>query len=123
MPIAFDFADDQSVVPRDPKLILVGSGDEAEIEAYLSTHVRWNGKCMYDSITNSAWRQIPVSYIMTAQDSTVPVHYQQSMVDGMRSEGREVKTVQIDTGHSPNLTKTEEVVDAINDAIGWKPTR
>jgi len=124
MPIAFDFADDGTVVPRDSKLILVGAhDDDAETDAYLATLVRWNGKCMYDCITNAAWKHIPVSYILTAQDFTVPVHYQQSMVDAIHGEGREVKTIQIDTGHSPNLTKTKEVVDAINDIIGWTPTK
>jgi len=125
MPMAFDFADDGTVVPRDSKLILVGSpdgteSDEAEIDAFLATLVRWNGKCMYDSITNTAWRHIPIAYILTKQDFTVPFHYQQSMVDALRSQGRAVKTIELDAGHSPNLTKTKEVVDAINDVTGWK---
>ena len=126
MPLAFDFADDGTVVPRDSKLILVGppgdtERDEAEIDAYVATLVRWNGKCMYDTITNTAWRYIPVAYILTNQDFTVPVHYQQSMVDSLRSQGREVKTFELDAGHAPNLTKTNEVVNAINEATGWKP--
>jgi len=63
MPIAFDFADDKTVLCRDPKAQLIGeiAGDrEAEVEPYLASLVRWNGQCMYDSISHCAWRQVPV---------------------------------------------------------------
>lgn len=52
IPLAFDFADD-SCVDRDPKALLVGPGVEgAEAEAYVSSLVRWNGKCMYQEVTH-----------------------------------------------------------------------
>ncbi|TVY30662.1 hypothetical protein LHYA1_G001154 [Lachnellula hyalina] len=123
MPIAFDFADDGSVVPRDPQTILIGPSDDEEVDPYLATLVRWNGKCMHDSITHCAWRHIPVTYLSTTQDFTIPVHYQESMVDVIRGQGVEVQAIQIESGHCPNLTKTNEVVDAINNAIGWTPTK
>lgn len=47
VPLAFDFADDDTCLSRDPKSLIVGPGDEAEVEAYLKIFVRWNGKCMY----------------------------------------------------------------------------
>jgi hypothetical protein len=50
---------------------------------------------------------------------TIPIHYQQSMVDVMRSEGREVNTIQLNASSChPNLTKTKEVVDTANEAVG-----
>jgi len=58
-PIAFNFADDGTVVPRDSKLILFGppketERDEAEIDVYITTLVCWNGMCMYNTIINTA---------------------------------------------------------------------
>ena len=48
LPLAFDFADDDSCLNRDPKTLLVGPGiDDAEAEMYVSSLVRWNGKSMY----------------------------------------------------------------------------
>ncbi|KAK8018090.1 alpha/beta-hydrolase [Apiospora marii] len=107
LPLAFDFDEqDNSVVCRDPKLSLVGDGagadaDDAEVEAYLASLVRWNGTCMYQSISQCAWREAPVTYIYTSGDMTVPLDYQKSMVETMRKEGREVATMELSTGHCP----------------------
>ncbi|KAK8084901.1 alpha/beta-hydrolase [Apiospora hydei] len=120
MPVAFDFdAEDNTVVCRQPKATLIGDGqegeaDEAEIEAYLSNLVRWNGTCMYQPISHCAWREIPVSYIYTSGDGTLPLVYQESMVETLRKEGRDVATVELSTGHCPNLTKAKEVADVIS---------
>lgn len=118
MPLVFDFADDGTVICRDPKMIIVGSGsDETEIDAYVSKFLVWNGKCMYGNIEHAAWRYIPVSYIMATEDMSVPLRYQQTIVDYLRAQGRDIKTFEIQSGHCPNLTKTAEVVDAINEVV------
>ncbi|KAL7628403.1 hypothetical protein AAE478_002605 [Parahypoxylon ruwenzoriense] len=118
MPVAFDFSEDDSCLSRDPKTLLVGEGAEpAELETYLSSMVRWNGKCMYQEISRCAWREIPVTYIYTTKDMTVPLDYQKFMVEKMQAEGREVQTVELETGHCPNLTMTKELVAAV-DALG-----
>ena len=76
MPLAFDFADDMSCVSRDPKTLLIGENDlpTAEVEECLASLVRWNGQAMYQPLTTprAAWRDIPVTYIHTAKDMTVP---------------------------------------------------
>lgn len=115
LPLAFDFADDQSVISRDPKTLIIGPGaEEKEVEEYVNSMIRWNGKCMYQEIEYCAWREIPVSYIYTTQDMTVPLDYQKSMVEGMRKAGREVQTYELEAGHCPNLTMTREIVDIVN---------
>ncbi|RYP66882.1 hypothetical protein DL771_007539 [Monosporascus sp. 5C6A] len=117
LPIAIDFAEDDSCLNRDPKAQLVGEGADAdEVDAYLSSLVRWNGKCMYQEIEKCAWREIPLAYIYTSADMTVPLEYQKDMVQKIEAEGQRVETVELATGHCPNLTMTKEVVDAIN---GW----
>ena len=114
LPLAFDFADDNSCVDRDPKNLLIGPGiDDAEVEIYVSSPVRWNGKSMYQKVALCAWREIPVTYIYTSQDMRVPLDYQKSMVEHMRAEGQVVHTVELATGHCPNLTMTKEVVDVV----------
>ncbi|PVH91943.1 alpha/beta-hydrolase [Periconia macrospinosa] len=120
MPLAFDFADDKTVVSRDPKLLLVGGTTlpEAEVDAYINTFVRWNGQCMYDKISEAAWKGIPTSYIYTTQDMTVPLDYQKSMVEIMRKGGREVRTFEVESGHCPNFSATSSVVDAVKEILG-----
>lgn len=118
IPLAFDFADDDTCVNRDPKMLLIGPGVEnEEAEAYVSTLVRWNGKTMYEPLSHCAWKEIPVTYIYTTQDMTVPFDYQKSMVQNLQSVGREVQTIELETGHCPNLTMTKEVVDAIENSV------
>ncbi len=103
---------------RDPKALLVGPGfEDAEAEAYVESLGRWNGRCMYQEVAQCAWREIPVTYIYTGRDMTVPLEYQKSMVDLMKAEGREVQTFELETGHCPNVTKTEEVVGIINEVV------
>ena len=120
LPLAFDFADDDSCVNRDPKNLLLGSDiEDVEAEAYVSSLVRWNGKSMYQAITHCSWREIPVTYIYTSQDMTVPLDYQKSMVERMQAEGQTVDTSLLATGHCPNLTMTQEVVDIVTHvAVG-----
>jgi pimeloyl-ACP methyl ester carboxylesterase len=116
IPLAFDFADDGTCVHRDPKALIVGPwAEEAELEGFVSTMQRWNGGAMSEPLTNCAWKEIPVSYIHTTLDMTVPWDYQKSFAEGMKAQGKEVKTFELETGHSPQFTKTKEVVDIINE--------
>ncbi|KAK8003059.1 kinase-like domain-containing protein [Apiospora arundinis] len=118
LPLAFDFdKKDNSVVCRDPKMTLIGDGagaEESEIQSYLASLVRWNGTCMYQPIAQCAWREVPVTYVYTSGDMTVPLDYQTSMVEMMKKEGREATTVELSTGHCPNLTKAKVVADVIS---------
>lgn len=120
MPLAFDFADDKTCVSRDPKTLLVGETalPDAEVDEYLASLVRWNGQCMYQPLSTprAAWRDIPVTYIHTTRDMTVPFDYQRFFVETMRKEGVAVQTATLETGHCPNLTAAKEVTDIV-DAV------
>lgn len=120
IPVSFGFDEDQSCVPNYPKEGLVGEQyanrvDQEELEAYIASLARWNGKCMYMPIENTpAWRdEVRISYIYTSGDLTIPVEYQKSMVQYMEKEGKAVQTIELDAGHSPSLTATKAVVDAV----------
>lgn len=118
VPLAFDFADDGTAVSRDPKTLIIGPGtDDKEVEGYLKTWNRWHGNCMYHANEHAAWREIPVAYIKTTADMTVPVHYQQHFIEEMEKAGRKVQTFELATGHCPNLTATDGVVDAVNKVV------
>lgn len=121
MPLAFDFADDKSCVSRDPRTLLVGETDlpDTEVNEYLAGLVRWNGQCMYQplSTVRAAWREIPVTYIHTTRDMTVPFEYQNWFVEKMRKEGVSVQTATVQTGHCPNLTAAKEVADIVEAVV------
>lgn len=95
-------------VLADPKSLIVGPGSyaEAELEKYVGTFVHWNGRVMYEPLEHCAWREIPVAYVYTTADMTVPHEYQKSFVQGIEREGLKVRTFELVTGHCPNFTAT-----------------
>lgn len=120
VPLAFDIPEDSSCVSRDPKTLIVTpkpEDDIAEVEKYISTFKRWNAQCMYQPIQYTAWAEIPVSYIYTTNDMTVPFNYQKSFVETLEKKGLKVQTFELETGHCPNFTATEEVVNAVKKVV------
>lgn len=122
MPIVFSFADneDGSGIIRDAKLAFVGPYPEemeAEVNEYVETLVYFNGKSMHDPIDHAAWREIPVAYIYTKNDMSLPLDYQKAYVEEMKSAGRDVQTFELDTAHAPQLTAVGDVVDIVNKLV------
>ncbi|KAI1082008.1 Alpha/beta hydrolase fold-1 [Whalleya microplaca] len=118
VPLVFDFAEDGTCLFRDPKGLLVGPGpDDKAIDEYVATFVRWNGKCMYQPSQFAAWREIPVAYIYTTLDTTVPFSYQKGFVEGLEKEGCKVQSFELATNHCPNFTSTGGVADSVNKVI------
>ncbi|KAK7742226.1 hypothetical protein SLS62_010777, partial [Diatrype stigma] len=120
MPLVFDMAEDQTVVPRDPRMLfgLRGPGvEDAEVEDYIKTLCRWHGKAMFQPLEHAAWREIPVVYIHTTSDISIPTVEQQNMVKTLEEAGRKVQSFTVESGHCPNFIATQGVVDAINKAL------
>lgn len=114
LPIAIDFADDGTCVHRNPKDILIGSGlPEEELERCVESLGRWNGNAVHQPIKHCAWREIPVSYIYTLDDVSLPMQYQKDMVEGMKAAGRDVRTFDLQAGHGLMMTKPEALATII----------
>lgn len=119
LPLAFDVAEDETAVLRDPGAAFVDPGvDTAEAGAYLSTLVRWNLHALFQPIRHAAWRDIsPVAYIYTTADLLVPLHYQQSIVEDVAKEGVKMQTFELNTGHCPHLSDPQGVVDIVKKVL------
>ncbi|KAI0490361.1 alpha/beta-hydrolase [Xylaria cf. heliscus] len=116
---AYEVAEDMSIVSRSPREELLGDWDnEAEADWYTSSLKVWNGNAMYERIERCAWREMPVTYVHTAKDNSIPLAAQESMVERLRAEGADVKTVTLETGHSPHFTMASEVADIISRVAG-----
>ncbi|KAF7956085.1 hypothetical protein EAE96_005006 [Botrytis aclada] len=124
IPIVFKIAEDGTQVHSDPRALLIGSNPkdkvtEEEIEEYISTLSRWNGNAMYQPLKDrAAWRDIDMSYVVTKMDKTVFVNYQLDMLEAVKKEGKEVKVWELETGHSPALTMTDELVEIVLEVAG-----
>ncbi|KAL4766872.1 alpha/beta-hydrolase [Aspergillus nidulans var. acristatus] len=125
IPIAFDFADDGTVLDRDPKNLLVGPGlSDSELEEFVDSLVVWNGSAMYQDIENCAWREdVGVSYVCTSNDMTVPLKYQQVMIERMMEAGKDVEAFQLETGHCPQITLPRELGDIVSGIVSAEEQR
>ncbi|RAL06807.1 alpha/beta hydrolase [Aspergillus homomorphus CBS 101889] len=117
MPLAFDFAKDQTVMSRDFKKLIVGPGrPDDETDAYIAAFRPHNGKAWYDKIQHCAWREVPrITYIQTTLDMNVPIHYQKKMVETLEKEGKQVTACELETGHCPTFTMPEEVAKIVHE--------
>ncbi|KAF7939178.1 uncharacterized protein EAE97_007259 [Botrytis byssoidea] len=124
IPVVFTIAEDGTHVHSDPRTLLIGSNPddkvtEAEIEEYISNLSRWNGNAMYQPLKDrAAWRVIETSYVITKMDMTVFLDFQVSMLEAVKKEGKEVRVWELETGHSPTLTMTDELVKIILEVAG-----
>ncbi|KAI1424752.1 alpha/beta-hydrolase [Xylaria sp. FL1777] len=120
IPLAYDIAEDMITVERSPRERLLGPwDDEAEAEKYVSNFKIWNGNAMYQKIERCAWREIPITYIYTSEDTCLPLIYQESMVERLRAEHIDVKTETLASGHSPQFTMPKEVADIVRRTAGF----
>jgi len=63
----------------------------------------------------AGWQHVPVWMLITTEDKALPVEAQKMFV-GMVEDSADVTVREIATGHSPMLSKAEEVVDFILEA-------
>ncbi|RAL15143.1 alpha/beta hydrolase [Aspergillus homomorphus CBS 101889] len=96
--------------------LVIGPGLQGpELDAYVADLVPWNAQAMYQITTAAAWRDIPVSYIMTMQDKMMSIDYQKKMVEGARAEGREVELFEVQSSRIPHAESTAEIVDIVHE--------
>ncbi|KAL4937772.1 hypothetical protein BDV06DRAFT_232365 [Aspergillus oleicola] len=120
---AFIIANDGTVEYREVRERMIGPGlSEEVVESYVARLKPWNGQGLYQEIRAVAWRNIPVSYILTLQDKLMPVAYQNAMVAGLRSAGVEVEAFELETGHCPHATMTGKVVEILH-AVASRETK
>ncbi|OJZ89217.1 hypothetical protein ASPFODRAFT_129226 [Aspergillus luchuensis CBS 106.47] len=122
MDVAFDFADDRTCLPRDSSILVVGPTQRSDEEtaAYFSTLKRWNGKGFDGKLQHVAWRPeeggIPnIAYICAKHDMTVPYDYQKGFIKTMQDAGCQVRTWELESGHSSMFTQCDEVVKIVHE--------
>jgi len=67
-------------------------------------------------LTNDAYTALPCAYLVTENDKALPPAYQDGMV-AMQNQrpGVDMTVYRCPSGHSPHLTWTEGLVEAVSD--------
>ncbi|KAI5463581.1 Alpha/beta hydrolase fold-1 [Mariannaea sp. PMI_226] len=68
-------------------------------------------------ITYDGWKEVPVWYLVTKDDKALPAEVQKMFVKDAQAAGGDVTQREIDTSHSPMLSKPEETADIIVEAV------
>ena len=66
-----------------------------------------------DPVTQVAYGEVPVSYIVCENDMIVAPDVQRKFVKVLEEANKHVHAVSFDCGHCPNFSKPEEVVEVL----------
>ena len=108
-----DNAPDGSTFPKDPVQLFFGDVNKETVDEALLHLVRSPMSAFTSETKGSTWRSVPVTYIFTQQDYSVPRVYQDIMVDKIRKEGVVLRTEDYETSHSIFITKQQEMVQMV----------
>ncbi|KAM0183737.1 hypothetical protein ACHAPF_000179 [Botrytis cinerea] len=110
--------DDGSTSPSNPSLLFLRGVEQDIVDKELPNLVRSSMPAFETKTKGDAWRRVPVTYILTQQDYSVPRPYQDLMLEKVKSEGVVLKTEDYETFYSVFITKEKEIVDAVVVAAG-----
>ena len=68
-------------------------------------------------VTNPGYLYLQSLYIDSINDETCPSSTHKLMIQAARDSGAEVRSVEVDAGHSPYLSRTEEMVKLMTEFI------
>ncbi|KAM3068140.1 hypothetical protein ACMFMG_011190 [Clarireedia jacksonii] len=65
----------------------------------------------------SGWLDVPVLYLMTVEDKALPIQAQRMMGQAALDAGAKITMREIESSHSPMLSRPKETVEVILDAV------
>ena len=109
--------EDGSTFPRNPAEMFYNGAEPKLVEAMLPHLVRHSMESLKVEAKCRSWQNVPVTYVRTLRDNSVPTMYQDMMLDQIKKEGIEIRVETYDTNHSIFLTKQKEIVELIIKVI------
>lgn len=109
-------ADDGSTFPVDPVLLFLGGVDQDRVQEALVHLVRSPMAAFMAPTEGDAWRRVPVTYVLTQEDYSVPRVYQDIMIRKVQEDGVKPRLLDYKTAHSIFLTMEEEMVKVVQEA-------
>ncbi|GAB0136171.1 hypothetical protein EsDP_00004483 [Epichloe bromicola] len=108
--------DGLEVNPDTPEHIFYNDVPEDKVGQLVRQLKPQSYRVMHSPLTFAAWKHVPCTYLYCSRDNAIPPEIQKMMVEGTAA-GYGIRTDEIDAGHSPHLTKPNEVAESIAKAI------
>jgi hypothetical protein len=87
-----------------------------EGEAWIKRFTCHSAVSFAGELTHAGYKDIPVSYLLCEEDVCIPVRIQREEVELIEKvSGKKVDITSINTGHCPNASALEKVIDWILD--------
>ncbi|KAF2801360.1 alpha/beta-hydrolase [Mytilinidion resinicola] len=94
---------------------------EAEGQAWVRKFENHSAVTFAGELTHPGYADVEISWLMCKEDKTIPPSFQQGFIDGIeKATGRKVVVDGIETGHCPNASAPEKVVEWIKKAAQEK---
>ncbi|KAF2489457.1 alpha/beta-hydrolase [Lophium mytilinum] len=94
---------------------------EAEGQAWARKFENHSAVTFAGELTYPGYEDVEISWLICKNDKTVPPSFQQGFIDGIeKATGKKVVVDEIDTGHCPNASAPEKVVEWIKKAAQEK---
>lgn len=102
----------------DPRELFYHDLSQEEGDFWVSKLTKQSIKSLSEGGEHSyaGWKDVPCWYLATGQDRGLPVQAQNMMVEMARGAGADVSVREVDSSHSPMLSKPKETADFLMDA-------
>lgn len=107
---------------HDPALsapIIFSDLPKDEGEAWMRKFPTHSAASFAGALTYAGYKGVPVSYLVCEDDKCIPVKNQREGIEVIeKASGKKVEVTSITSGHCPNATQPQKVVDWILDVAG-----
>lgn len=104
------------VLPDNPQKIFYNDLPEEKAQDLVKQIKPQSYQVMHSKLSYAAWKHVPCTYLYCSRDMAIPLEVQKMMVNETAG-GVDMRTDEIDAGHSPFLSKPREMAESIIKAI------
>lgn len=111
---------DWSFTAIDPRLHFYHDLPEDEADYYASKLRKQSTKAFSEGgeAAYAGWKDVPVWYLAALDDKGLPIEAQRAFVQSAKDEGGDIVLREVQSSHSPMLSKPAEVVQIVLEALG-----
>ncbi|KAI9723534.1 MAG: hypothetical protein M1828_004130 [Chrysothrix sp. TS-e1954] len=102
-------ADDGTSTVDNPRSLFYNDLDQEVAMRYADMLVPHSVQGFTVQVTGTPWKNTPTSYVYCSEDNAIPLAWQQKQVKAAKQQGSDIQEFHLKSGHSPYLSKTEEV--------------
>jgi len=108
-----------TILNGSPRELFYHDLPEEEGEYWVNKLLPQSSKALTEGAeyTYSGWLDVPVWYLMTVEDKALPIQAQRMMGQLVKDAGGQITMREVESSHSPMLSKPKETVEFILEAV------